>query len=587
MYYFDMIQYLEGQKDKKVRYDVLNFISSLQGVINREAPRLYTYFIKESDDYWLRYLQQEWSWFKEQDINVLKDLNDIIDRFKDYIPGVILWDEEVPSTSNVAATICGVEGLIPLRHDEAPHSLYHQIVLEGPRLEVKKSLVGMFTGQGEIPDINIPSTGSKKCDAYIWAKEQYLDRKKCNDKLMAYMVDAYIDPDREDWYEDLDNQMLTNHDYYIANKAFFFDLSPWADETPNDDREQPLGTDLCTMKKILLSQYHQNKGKKITSIGGFTPWHIKYVDHKNDHCKHEGVPTEWEYGEIVSAYNAIMDADAPRLCGLANASVFQYFPLKTQYRQAHKDKPVVLEDKTYILYYMGDYDSAAWMNRCIPSIWDDPNRGKVPIMWPFNPNLSDRVPQVFEYIYKTKTDNDHFAGGDSGAGYLNPTFLVEPRKHSELPTALDVWIAYNEYYYRKFDLSVTGFIINGYDTITEEVQKAYSHFSPEGVGHNGKVPVKIIVNDTVFWPHTADIALLDRDMEQAAQTIYEHTKAEGPQFCIFRAVLCTPTYIYNLTEKIKKEYPENNYEVVDPYTFFELIRKYNSLTSNDKVKGLK
>ena len=39
----------------------------------------------------------------------------------------------------------------------------------------------------------------------------------------------------------------TNHDYFVANKAFFFDLSIWGDEAPNDDPEQPLGTDRATL----------------------------------------------------------------------------------------------------------------------------------------------------------------------------------------------------------------------------------------------------------------------------------------------------------------------------------------------------
>ena len=47
----------------------------------------------------------------------------------------------------------------------------------------------------------------------------------------------------------------------------------------------------------------------------------------------------------------------------------------------------------------------------------------MPIAWAFNPNLSDRVPYVFDHIYKTKTSNDWFIAGDSGAGYLNPTLL--------------------------------------------------------------------------------------------------------------------------------------------------------------------
>lgn len=42
---------------------------------------------------------------------------------------------------------------------------------------------------------------------------------------MAYHVDAYGSNTVFAAYGDLQNMYLSNRDYYIANKAFFFDLS--------------------------------------------------------------------------------------------------------------------------------------------------------------------------------------------------------------------------------------------------------------------------------------------------------------------------------------------------------------------------
>lgn len=47
----------------------------------------------------------------------------------------------------------------------------------------------------------------------------------------------------------------SNHDYFVAKRGFFWDLSPWADEAPIDDPTQPLGTDLTTLQAILLAAY--------------------------------------------------------------------------------------------------------------------------------------------------------------------------------------------------------------------------------------------------------------------------------------------------------------------------------------------
>ncbi|NIR00989.1 MAG: hypothetical protein GTN78_12440, partial [Gemmatimonadales bacterium] len=83
-------------------------------------------------------------------------------------------------------------------------------------LPVKVRLVNpdgssMFAGRGTIPDSSTPSTGSAKCDAYLWAKEKYLDSGKCNPAKMGYYIDAYW-LRKPDGY--IPNHTLSNHDYF-------------------------------------------------------------------------------------------------------------------------------------------------------------------------------------------------------------------------------------------------------------------------------------------------------------------------------------------------------------------------------------
>ncbi len=585
MYHFQASAYVysyAGPDNSKLRYDLLKALSALQGLANRDSCRLYITFMEETDRYWLKQYRDKNGFLASESWQELQDWDELLTVFEPWLDGVVLWDEGVPATSNVAATISGVERLLPVRYDPAPDSFYSRFIAGDRRLPVKRSLVGWFTGTGTIPGSDIPSSGSAKCDAYLWAKLNYLDTGMCDPHLLAYYLDAQRWLPDGEWYPDLSNAMVTNHDYYIARKAFFFDLSPWDDELPGDDPEQPLGADLHTMKSILLSQYRNSGGERIFTVGGFTPWYVKYTQSSIRPGKHEAVETEWRYAEILSCYNAIMDADAYGLSGMANASVHRHHPLGERYVQSRPDAVVnkAEKNKVYVLFFMGDYDSAAWLNAHIRLIWDDPRRGQLPLAWGFNPNLSERVPQAFEYVYRTKTANDAFVSGDSGAGYLNPTHLIEPRVHSGLPSGLEAWVAHNQTYYERFDLTVTGFLLNGFQYINEEVQKAYARFSPDGVitqEYDGPAAVE----GTVFQQLFHNIGPYGT-LREAADVIYDSlTVTEAPQFIVYRTVLVPPTHLVNLLAMIREERPELQLEPLDPYTFFRMKKQYLSEVLHD------
>ena len=93
--------------------------------------------------------------------------------------------------------------------------------------------------------------------------------------------------------------------------------------------------------------------------------------------------------------------------------------------------------------------------------WNDTARGTVPIGWAPDPNLIARFPPMFDLMLRTLTPNDRLTTGDSGAGYLNPTQLFEPRAHSNLPSAAATWVAHSVPLYQRFDMTFTGMYAHG------------------------------------------------------------------------------------------------------------------------------
>lgn len=69
-----------------------------------------------------------------------------------------------------------------------------------------------------------PSSGSAKVDAHRWATRRYLRSGKCAAGVAAYYIDAFRLQRPHQGPPGL--HALSNHDYFVARRAFFFDLSP-------------------------------------------------------------------------------------------------------------------------------------------------------------------------------------------------------------------------------------------------------------------------------------------------------------------------------------------------------------------------
>ncbi len=570
-------------------FEQAHFVAALQGIVNRHAPRLYIHFVKSYysplnvDEYWLAQSRKPDGWLEHARLVPVRDIEKLIAIFKRDIKGVVLWDPAVPATSNVASTIAGADNLVPLPWDETKGSLYNRLVKGGPHLKVIVDLRGLFTGKGTIPGTQRPSTGSAKCDAYIWAVEHYLKTGRSNPAHHGFYLDAWWIRNPEAGGE-VQNHTLTNHDYFISHRGFFWDLLVWKDEAPVDDPGQKTGTDYNTLIEILKVSFELTEGQSMIHVGGFTPWAFKYTKEPGAGGKHGGVHTEWQTVMLLSAFNAYIDADALSLSALANASFFQHMrlpdimsqPLPLQKEElvrkglvSSSGRPAV---RNYILHYAGDWDSAAWLTNSFFPTWDASERGTLSMTWPINPSLCERAPHVFDYLFRTRSGRDTFSTGDSGAGYVNATQLLEPRKISGLPSGKEAWIEHCAKYYGRFQMRFTGFLINGLSgCLSPEAVSLYEAFSWDGaVVQNscaysppymeGRMPVFVMGDD------------LSGDIVKDADTIHSRSKPGNTSFQIFRSILKPYDYYTRLNSLIQESRPDMVYEICDAGTFSRIAK---------------
>ena len=500
--------------------------------------------------------------------------------FQPLLKGVVAYDSNVASTSNVASSVAGVENLLPLRWDASPQSLYQRLISGKDAIEVQLWLVNtdgssLFTGKGKIPGTDRISSGSQKCDPYLWLLERYMKTGRMDGRFAGYYQDQLWR--KKPLAAPTNHHTLTNHDFFISRKGFFFDLSPWPDEA-TDEADQPTGTDYRTLCEMLKQAHTLRHGASPCYIGGFPEWAYKYT--KRTGGKHADVDTEWQFAELISRYMAFKDADAIGYGALANASFWQHFPLKKRYpqpwtskkklKQAHylNNDATVDTTRNYVIIYVGDYDASSWVSQRTPDLWDNPHRGELPMMWCISPVLAARVPHVLHNFRVSASPNDYFAAADNGAGYLMPGVAEK----EGAPEDIDTWRRHCKKYYRKWGLSVTGFIIDGNGpAMGKKSLDAYRDFS-----RNGIVPQKcnLIDNYRGMPVLRSDYDLVSNNPKEAAQVLVERMHLRKDiHFHWFRTILKSPEWYVSMIEEAKRLDP--TIQLVDMPTFFELMKNSN------------
>lgn len=531
-------------------YDEAMAVACLQGIINRSSPVLYVRSPKDGrPDYWLRLFGQDGEWLGGREQVPVESLDALRKMAGSKVKGAVIWDPAVPATVNVANTIANVESGIVLSPEFA-----QKYASWG--LPVLKDLRGMFTGA---------ETGSAKNDAYRWAIREYLAKGRCTSSILCLYEDSFVAR------QGGDIGYVVTRDWAMKRKAFVYDLSPWGDEKPLDDPGQPMGTDLATYKLMLEANLAQSAGKHMTEVAGFFCF-VKYSNVPGHQSTHEPVPTEWETVYVISPFNCYQNTVAS---SCFNQSLHSQAPRAPR----TQSRPVVnaeVKPKQYICVLMADYDSATPLYDFFPSHWDDAGRGKLPLIWGINPNLVETYPDIIEHAYRTASPNDHFGADASAAGYFNPNRVR--------PEYLPLFVRHNRKFYRELDMTMSPMVLD-WDQPTAAVKDAFAKFSPDGfativmdmhtgVGtvpkdHNWKgMPVTELMNDACNFA----------GVDETARIMYNALHYRGvksPGFYFYRIVWTSPSDVQASVEKLKKDHPELDIEMLDPYSFFAKMRAYN------------
>lgn len=583
IYTFTLDDY-RANMDRADWYDKQLFVATIQGIVNQKGPRLYVHFkatptlgqVTEEDannvtQFWWDKFRQRGQWLSEYQVVNLTSLDALVDQFKSELNGLVAWDPRVDATVNVATTIAGVDKLAAVMHGG---ELYNQYTTGDYNLPVVEDLNGQFSG------------ANAKTDAYIWAKEQYLDVPgKANPGILGFAEDGYTRQLNTDGAD----PFTMNRDLLVMKKGFVFDLSSYEYEKPVDAPNQTLGADRETLISILETAYNNYGVNWPIQLIGYTPWWDKYATiFEKPISEYTPVESEVVLMKLVSAYNVTMVSQD---INGGNGSVHSWSPVGAKLVPPTKAPPrqTLGTNKTYVTYYNGDHDGST--QRSFYFLWDDAYRaGGDAVGFGTVPNAIDDYRDVAKYYYDTATDNDFF-WAQSGAGYTNPNnWICDNERLWEgtwsCSNNQNVWEEFNNFYFDKMGWTMTGFILNGGDHAASYVEKSLSVYSHDGfAGDVGEPNPDIRANNTAVAKRVTDI---DRDNLQAAVNhinVALTGKNPGSQnnFLVIRLPFGYYHHINAINEILINDYPAHHFEIVDPYTFFSLIRQHKNNQENDAI----
>ena len=191
---------------------------------------------------------------------------------------------------------------------------------------------------------------------------------------------------------------------------------------------------------------------------------------------------------------------------------------------------------------------------------------------------------VWDYFYATATDNDYFIGGNSGAGYVNPTLMREgQRQHSTLPEGLTAWAEWCTSWYKKYDITITGMILNGNNIYPgTDVLSVYQKFSPDGIGVWNWPDIDSgmsVVNGTGVSGMSQHWAINQNGTaEEGANALIDIIDyRRNPRFYPIKCCIINPTLVKQSVElaqqKLDAEGKGRKIVVLDPYTFFAMMAR--------------
>jgi hypothetical protein len=239
-----------------------------------------------------------------------------------------------------------------------------------------------------------------------------------------------------------------------------------------------------------------------------------------------------------------------------------------------------LQNKIYVAFILSDGDNLQYVEHLMRKLWNNPDRGAVPIGWTLSPAMLDAMPGALNFYWQTATANDNLISGPSGYGYTYPNNWPNQ-------SLLDQFVAKTETYNRRAGfrvVTVWNTIIGG---INQNVGQSFAANAPSLLGitaQNTGGGLTIYNQSLPGQALSCNYCTNEQAMKDHIASAAAGWNGASPRFIIIQAQPWTdvkPTDFKNVANSLNA-----NYVVVRPDHLFQLLREANGLPVNPGPQGL-
>ena len=448
-------------------------LTCLQGVVNREGPRLYLAF-RKTDFLWADYYAKEFGFRLVR----LASRDDVVRRFARDLKGYAVWDPEAPDTANLAATLAGLEDCLVVAPDAAPAA-------KALGLKCTRDFCGQFVGKSKpqvyawafeslwprcsrevVGNVAVPAVPSRLDVSRFLAEGDELF-VRFEDSRKADGMGAKLRRLRLEWDggEPIDFRAGSN-----SEKPFLVDGDrSWLDREGDRiaDRDQhwvyrfklrrgakaKLSLSICN--EFLVRAAAKAEGPFETLLesqgaGGAPNNEIRDylvarraiafdlssdLEDKDEFALKDRFLGETQPLALVLGWHTARDSEglhvahASRrgdvvICSLGSPNLSLHSRIRAsrplKQRQAAPADVTLERDKVYVCFILSDGDALHWVNSFQGGQWLREGRGKVPFGWELQPLLAEMGQGMLQYYYQTATPQDCLVASASGIGYSYP-----------------------------------------------------------------------------------------------------------------------------------------------------------------------
>ena len=438
----------------------------------------------------------QWADLLELKFNPVGDPYDLIAKYRSELEGIVVWDDTDRSTThtiNLACTAAGIEKLLIVAPEDALE------ISERYDLPIKYD----YSNSPELAGVAEEQIffGSY-WDIYDYQLETY-------GNLATNRVILSLNPDPE---TGIINDV---RDYIIAIGG----MSIWLDPTLDMDKE------------VLDKYFVRMAPGKSVCLGW---WPDEPV----------GVTYTTGFGVVTLASDYCQN--------------LSYFAgCQEELLKAPTEEAKQYENKIYVALVESDGDNLQYMQGYLRELWQQPERGEVPITYTMTPTLADVARPIWNYYVKTRTDNDFFCDGPSAYGYIYPKAWNEQRIGYDKASTLGEFLKRSDRYMNMMGLRVitvwnsgTGAMNTDVDRDNLDLLKAYANNMPSLLGitqqegmssYNGHADRDVLINGNfLVRPAEKSYCSEQYQMEEGVRFAieqYYNLKCKEPVFYVDQAVV--------------------------------------------------